>query len=52
MPLQPVARSSVADAVFAQLLDGVLSGELDAGVELPAERALTQALGVNRQAVR
>lgn len=50
MPLQPVARSSVADAVFAQLLDGVISGEL--GKELPAERALTSALGVNRQAVR
>ena len=51
MPLQPVSRSSsVSDAVFAQLLDGVLSGEL--AEELPAERALTQALGVNRQAVR
>ena len=52
MPLEPVERSSVADAVFGQLLDGVLSGELDAGAELPAERALTEALGVNRQAVR
>lgn len=52
MPLEPVQRSSVADAVFGQLLDGVLSGELNAGAELPAERALTEALGVNRQAVR
>jgi DNA-binding FadR family transcriptional regulator len=52
MPLQPVQRSSVADAVFEQLLDGVLRGELDPGDELPAERALTAALGVNRQAVR
>src|SRR5688500_17257539 len=52
MPLQPVQRSSVADAVFDQLLDEVLSGELDAGEPLPGERALTEALGVNRQAVR
>ena len=52
MPLQPVQRSSVADAVFDQLLDEVLSGEIDAGDPLPGERALTEALGVNRQAVR
>lgn len=52
MPLQPVQRQSVADAVYDQLLDSVLDGELDPGDELPAERALTQALGVNRQAVR
>lgn len=52
MPFEPVQRQSVADAVFAQLLDGVLSGELDAGEELPGERALTEALGANRQAVR
>src|SRR5687768_18197671 len=52
MPLQPVLRSSVSDAVFDQLLDEVLSGGIDAGEELPAERALTEALGVNRQAVR
>lgn len=52
MPLQPVQRQSVADAVFEQLSDEVLAGELEPGDELPAERALTQALGVNRQAVR
>lgn len=52
MPLQPVQRSSVADAVFDQLLDEVLSGEIDPGEPLPGERALTEALGVNRQAVR
>lgn len=52
MPLQPVARQSVADAVFEQLSGEVLTGELEPGDELPAERALTQALGVNRQAVR
>ena len=52
MPLQPVARRSVADEVFDQLLDGMLAGELAPGAPLPAERALTETLGVNRQAVR
>lgn len=52
MPLQPVQRQSVADAVFDQLAAQVLTGALDAGAQLPAERALTEALGVNRQAVR
>jgi DNA-binding FadR family transcriptional regulator len=52
MPLQPVQRQSVTDAVFAQLLEGVLSGELDAGEELPGERALTEALGANREALQ
>jgi GntR family transcriptional regulator, transcriptional repressor for pyruvate dehydrogenase complex len=52
MPLHPVQRQSVADAVFEQLSGEVLTGELEPGDELPAERALTQALGVNRQAVR
>jgi GntR family transcriptional regulator, transcriptional repressor for pyruvate dehydrogenase complex len=52
MPLHPVKRTSVADDVFEQLLAGVLDGELAAGSALPAERALSEALGVNRQAVR
>lgn len=52
MPLQPVQRQSVADAVFEQLSGEVLTGALEPGDQLPAERALTQALGVNRQAVR
>src|SRR5688572_20339521 len=52
MPLQPVQRQSVASAVFDQLSSEVLTGELEPGEELPAERALTAALGVNRQAVR
>jgi DNA-binding FadR family transcriptional regulator len=52
MPLQPVQRQSVAAAVFDQLSAEVLTGELEPGEELPAERVLTEALGVNRQAVR
>ena len=52
MPLEKVRRASVSDAVFDQLVDGVLSGELSPGSELPGERALTEVLGVNRQAVR
>jgi GntR family transcriptional regulator, transcriptional repressor for pyruvate dehydrogenase complex len=52
MPLSPVQRHSVADDVFQQLLTGVLGGELQAGSALPAERVLSETLGVNRQAVR
>src|SRR5690348_9206426 len=52
MPLQPVARQSVSDAVFEQLRDEILSGRLTPNEALPAERTLTEVLGVNRQAVR
>lgn len=52
MDLQPVARQSVSDAVYGQLLAQVLSGALAPGDALPAERVLTETFGVNRQAVR
>jgi GntR family transcriptional regulator, transcriptional repressor for pyruvate dehydrogenase complex len=52
MPLQPVARRSVSDAVFDQLQDEIVQGHLAPGEALPAERSLTELLGVNRQAVR
>lgn len=52
MQLQPVARRSVSDAVFDQLQAQIVGGGLAAGEALPAERSLTEALGVNRQAVR
>jgi len=52
MDLQPVSRTSVSDAVFEQLARQILAGALPVGAALPAERALTDALGVNRQAVR
>jgi len=50
--LTPVRKQSVSDAVFAQLRDQIVSGELSAGSPLPAERVLCEALGVNRGSVR
>lgn len=52
MPLQPVSRQSVSDAVFEQLKAEIVSGRLTPNEALPAERTLTEVLGVNRQAVR
>ncbi|WP_041543285.1 FadR/GntR family transcriptional regulator [Catenulispora acidiphila] len=48
----PVVRSSVAAAVFEQILGRILDGSLDPGSALPSERALTLELGVTRQVVR
>lgn len=47
-----VAKQSVADAVFHQVRDAIISGEQPAGSLLPSERDLAQQAGVNRQAVR
>lgn len=52
MPIGPVARQSVADQVFDQLLRSILSGEEAPGTQLPPERELALQAGVNRQAVR
>lgn len=52
MPLSPVSRSSLTDEVFDQIVDGILSGDLLVGDALPSERALAEALGVSRPAVR
>lgn len=52
MPFQPVERRSVATSVFEQLSAEILAGRLAPGSTLPAERALTESFGVNRQAVR
>jgi GntR family transcriptional regulator, transcriptional repressor for pyruvate dehydrogenase complex len=50
--LHPVARRSVPDEVFDQLVTDILDGELVPGSELPAERRLAEVLGVSRPAVR
>ena len=50
--LRPVQRQSLSDAVFEQLREQILRGERRPGSSLPAERALCDALGVNRSAVR
>lgn len=52
MPLQPVARRSVPDEVFDQVLGEVVSGALEPGEALPSERRLAEVLGVSRPAVR
>jgi DNA-binding FadR family transcriptional regulator len=49
---QRVRRESVADQVFVRLRDAILSGALEPGATLPAERELAARFGVNRQAVR
>lgn len=52
MAFKRVARRSVPDEVFEQLLAGVVGGELAVGETLPAERRLAEVLGVSRPAVR
>jgi DNA-binding FadR family transcriptional regulator len=52
MALQPVARRSVPDEVFDQILTDVVSGEFAPGESLPSERKLAEVLGVSRPAVR
>ncbi|AXQ31244.1 FadR family transcriptional regulator [Solimonas sp. K1W22B-7] len=47
-----VSKESLSDSVYRQLADKILRGELIAGAALPAERELSEALGVNRGAVR
>jgi len=50
--LTPVARKSLSDAVYEQLRDAIVAGELAPGSALPSERALCETLGVNRGALR
>ncbi len=50
--LKPVERKSLADSVYEQLRDAIVSGDLAAGSRLPAERTLREQLGVNRGALR
>ncbi|MEU1980629.1 GntR family transcriptional regulator [Nocardia sp. NPDC019395] len=52
MALKRIARRSVPDEIFDQLVDDVLTGELVPGSALPAERQLAEALGVSRPTVR
>jgi GntR family transcriptional regulator, transcriptional repressor for pyruvate dehydrogenase complex len=52
MPLQPVARRSVPDEVFEQIVADVVGGELAPGASLPSERRLAEVLQVSRPAVR
>jgi DNA-binding FadR family transcriptional regulator len=49
---KPVEKKSLADAVFEQLRDQIVSGRMEPGEALPAERVLSEQLDVNRGAVR
>lgn len=49
---KPVQKKSLADAVFEQLREEIVSGRMEPGEALPAERMLSDMLGVNRGAVR
>jgi DNA-binding FadR family transcriptional regulator len=52
MHLTALARQSLADGVFEQLRDRILSGQIRPGSSLPSERALCAQLEVNRQSLR
>lgn len=47
-----VRKESLSESVYRQLAGKILRGELPAGESLPAERELSEVLGVNRGAVR
>ncbi len=49
---QPLEKKSLGASVFEQICDHIVDGTLRPGERLPAERALADELGVNRQAVR
>jgi DNA-binding FadR family transcriptional regulator len=52
MALEPVSRQSLSESVYLQLQDKIVRGELAPESALPSERALSEALAVNRGAVR
>ena len=49
---KPVKKKSLATAVFEQLRDRILDGDIRPGDNLPSERILVERLQVNRGAVR
>ena len=52
MALLPITRQSIPDEIFRQVATQVLTGDRVPGEALPSERALSEALGVSRTAVR
>ena len=52
MTFSPIPRTGVSDAVYRQLRDAILTGELAAGSSLPGERALAEQFGVARHGLR
>jgi DNA-binding FadR family transcriptional regulator len=52
MALLRIAKKTLSDEVFDQLSREIVQGRMAPGVQLPAERELSDVLGVNRGAVR
>lgn len=52
MALQRIAKRTLSDEVFEQLLREIVQGRMAPGKALPAERELCETLGVNRGALR
>ncbi len=52
MALSRIAKRTLSDEVFEQLLREILQGRMAPGLALPAERELCETLGVNRGALR
>jgi DNA-binding FadR family transcriptional regulator len=52
MKVVAVTPRSLSEAVFEQLRDQILSGDIPPGTPLPAERSLCEQFGVNRAALR
>lgn len=52
MQLARVERSTAADEVYDQLVQGILGGGVPVGDRLPSERTLADTLGVSRPVVR
>ena len=50
--LEPIEKKSLSDEVFEQLRDQIVCGDRQPGSTLPGERSLSEALEVNRGAVR
>lgn len=52
LDLEPLGVSRRADEVFERLRSRIFSGAFEPGEQLPGERELAEALGVNRASVR
>lgn len=52
MRVEPVGSETRVDRVFEQLRSQILSGAIAPGTQLPNERELAEAFGVNRASVR
>lgn len=49
---KPAQRTRLADQLYEQVLQGIVSGEYPEGAKLPSENQLSEAFGVSRPIVR